>query len=363
MADVSRPNQNCRLTQLDGLRGLAALLVFVEHAHNSFAGPDPVSFLRYTPLGPLLWGAQTSVILFFVLSGLVLALPAMRATPKPFIFFHARFMTLRIFRIYPAFWFALLVSLAASALYVPSNGGTLFWNSSPWEIPHREMLHYFLLIPNFHAALIDGPTWTLTVEMQMSLLLPVLIIIFRNAATRWGTLLLIALACGLSWRFLSLHFLPMFALGVGLARHWQRVNILAGKLSPIVFTVLALVAFASFSVPQNPPIAVEWMTTLAMGTLLILAVQPTGLARFLDSFPVQFLGRISYSFYLLHMPIYLLLLSWLQPFIHNAALVFLAALPLVCLASFAAFTWIERPAIRYSHRLVDWFRARSFQHA
>jgi peptidoglycan/LPS O-acetylase OafA/YrhL len=102
----------------------------------------------------------------------VLALPAMRATPKPFAFFYARFMTLRIFRIDPAFWFALLVSLVASALYVPSNGNTLFWNSSPWEIPRREMLHYFLLIPNFHAALIDGPTWTLTVEIQMSSFCP-----------------------------------------------------------------------------------------------------------------------------------------------------------------------------------------------
>jgi len=363
MVEITRPNQSQRLTQLDGLRGLAALLVFIEHAHNSFAGPDPVSFLRYTPLGPLLWGGATAVILFFVLSGLVLALPAMRAMPKPFASFYARFMTLRLFRIYPAFWFALLVSLVASTLYVPSNGGTLFWNTGPWEIPHREMLHYFLLIPNFHAALIDGPAWTLTVEMQMSLLMPTLIVAFRSADTRWGTLLLIALACGLGWRFLWLHYLPMFALGVALARHWERANILARRLSPVGFTALALVAFASFSMPQDPPIAVEWIVTLVMGVLLILAVQSTGLARFLDCGPVQFLGRISYSFYLLHMPIFLLLLSWLQPFVHSAVLVFLVALPVVCLASFGAFIWVERPAIRYSHRLVDWFHARSLRHA
>jgi peptidoglycan/LPS O-acetylase OafA/YrhL len=101
---------------LDGLRGLAALVVFLRHTSNAIAIPVGARrALVEGPLAPLL-NSQGAVQLFFVLSGFVLASSLSRSTHRVH---WLRFYVKRFFRIYPPYVFAVLLAWGASQLWSP----------------------------------------------------------------------------------------------------------------------------------------------------------------------------------------------------------------------------------------------------
>ncbi len=175
---------------LDGVRAIACLSVTAYHI-NRFA------LLRHvlTPdLGPLTLSfalaGSSGVTLFFVLSGFLLFTPFARS-----LLFDAdwpslrRFYLRRAFRILPGYYvsLALLIIFTANFMYLqPAHWGelalflTLFMDSSP--------LTY---------QAINGPFWTLAVEWQFYLLLPLLALAFRPLVQR-GSLqrrLIVLLLC------------------------------------------------------------------------------------------------------------------------------------------------------------------------
>ena len=109
-----------RLPSLDGLRGLAAAVVVLHHSLlliPSFADPyfsrsmamdmgDALWYLTYTPLH-LVWAGSEAVLVFFVLSGLVVALPAMY---KPHFNWRAYYPS-RLLRLYLPMWAAIVFTL------------------------------------------------------------------------------------------------------------------------------------------------------------------------------------------------------------------------------------------------------------
>ena len=351
-----------RLHELDGLRGLAALTVFVTHVISTNHDLKAGLAWDFSPIG-ILWGAQAAVDLFFVLSGFVLALPFV-ASDRPLEFprFYARFVFLRVFRIYPAFWFAITFSLAAMLVFNPagtretSSWVQSFWQHGPAGVPLSQIVRHFLMIVPFNYRLIDPPSWTLLIEMRMSLLVPLLIFAFRRYGDAYGTAAMLSavVVAGLSSGLL--HFLPMFALGVALARHWERAKSLAraalahswGRL----LWIAALAAYGNEYLLGNPTISwpSHYLSAAGTAAVMVLAVCDSRASRFLTMAPVHFLGRISYSLYLLHFPIWLVCVSWLLPVTHSLLLTFLVAFPLVCLLSYVSFVAIEQPAIRFSRR-------------
>lgn len=101
------PPRNSRLKQLDGLRGLAALAVFVCHSTEMMVN-NPNTLRVWPPLRSL-WDGQAAVVLFFVLSGFVLTLPYVGPSPKRVD--TAPFIVRRLTRLYPAYWTAILLAL------------------------------------------------------------------------------------------------------------------------------------------------------------------------------------------------------------------------------------------------------------
>jgi peptidoglycan/LPS O-acetylase OafA/YrhL len=102
--------KQARFVELDSLRGLAALTVVLGHLRLLWQGEvqpaSPTLNLLFKILNPAGNGA---VILFFVLSGFVLSLPAVAGRPQKYIVFLIR----RIFRIYLPYLAALAVAVAA----------------------------------------------------------------------------------------------------------------------------------------------------------------------------------------------------------------------------------------------------------
>ena len=304
-ADVVPPRQ--RLAGLDGIRGLAALYVVVNHVFlRAFPG-YPVDNAPFWA-GWFIYG-RFAVVVFIVLSGFSLALsPARRGWRLDGI---SRFARRRARRILPAYWAALVLSLVAAWLIVSEPG-----QGAPGA---KSVVVNGLLVQN--VVLAPSPNrsfWSMAVEAQLYLAFPLLLLMVR----RWGAVVMVATvtlavaAVGIAAPHSQLviesppDLAALFAIGILTAG-----IVGAGRTrSSWPWGRLALAAAA-------PMVAVIWWmgsvwtldhllwVDLALGPAVacLLAGLATGgaapLRRLLDTRPIRRLGRSSYSLYLTHAPI------------------------------------------------------------
>jgi peptidoglycan/LPS O-acetylase OafA/YrhL len=134
-------NTEKRLVHLDALRGIAAMLVVIDH----FVERTPLNaspFFTYLNLG------QMGVVIFFVLSGMVI--PYSLKADSSLL----GFATSRIFRLYPAYWFSI-------ALAVLSNHFFLSTTTSLRDI----LINMTMLQSLFSTSNLFGVYWTLIIEL------------------------------------------------------------------------------------------------------------------------------------------------------------------------------------------------------
>jgi peptidoglycan/LPS O-acetylase OafA/YrhL len=300
-----------RLAGLDGVRGLAALFVVVNHV-----------FLRAFPGYPVdrapFWAAwfiygRFAVVVFIVLSGFSLALaPARHGWRLDGV---SRFAERRARRILPAYWAALAFSLAVAWLVVPPPGA-----GAP---DVRSVLVNGLLVQNLVAAPSPNRSfWSIALEAQLYVLFPLLLLMVRRwgAAVMAAVVTLVVVAVGIAGPHVrgleaaELQSPPdlvaLFAVGVLAAG-----IVCAGRTRRSwPWPGLALAAAA-------PPLALIWRqgsvwtldhlfwVDLAIGPAVacLLAALATGrparLLRLLDTRALRALGASSYSLYLTHGPI------------------------------------------------------------
>lgn len=356
-----------RIPSLDGLRGLAALSVVVGHARLIVLA-DPV--LGLPGLHELAEGVGTfsglAVWLFFVLSGLVLT---RLATAHPG-FDYGAYVLSRLARLYLPVWAALAFT-ALSILIVPRVQDLAL---GEWVDAHPPAITASGLVAD--ATLVAGtsgtlsPLWTLQWEVLFSLLLVLYVAVLRRIPAAAGVGLGIVLATvGARIGSPILLYLPMFAIGVSLALAWPRLAALTARalpgFAPVTVPVRAagialsvvLCSVAQFlRLSGLPP---GWLTvvgtacTLSGVTLIVLLVglDPM-LVRVFSSRPLQWLGVISFSIYLVHEPI---LVGAVRLFGTAPGTVLIALL--LCFPAAALFARVvERPAHRFSQSLR---RARS----
>jgi peptidoglycan/LPS O-acetylase OafA/YrhL len=186
---------------LDGVRAFAALSVVFFHSFPLWAPSRVVFGVDITPQ----WNyAQTGVHLFFVLSGFLLFLPFARAMlqsrPLPST---RRFYARRARRILPTYWVCLIVLVLVQLPQFLSPTGVAN------ILAHVVFLHDNF--PEFNQS-IEGPFWTLALEAQFYLALPLFAwgIAKIVASTRSAARLTLAV-CGLLFAVLGLRALDAFA--------------------------------------------------------------------------------------------------------------------------------------------------------
>lgn len=140
-----------RLQHLDGLRGLAAIIVLCQHAlefQATIAPPDawPAAWLAWT--FEYLDFGKLGVITFFAISGFIIPLSFRGASPR------FGFVVSRFFRLYPAYW----LSLACAVLILPLIGLAPFGGRQ--ILANATMLQKLLHQPD-----VLGVYWTLLVEL------------------------------------------------------------------------------------------------------------------------------------------------------------------------------------------------------
>jgi peptidoglycan/LPS O-acetylase OafA/YrhL len=360
---------------LDGLRGLAALVVVVHHCALTLPAlaaqnqaPDRGSrawWLTYTP-AHLLWAGGEAVLVFFVLSGLVLSLPQLRA-PRPgtWVPYYAK----RAVRLYLPV--AVAVVLTGVVVTVVPRVAAPGW--SWWMAAHAVPADLSTLAHD--AGLLGGTgwlnsaLWSLKYEVFFSFFLPMFIALARQlTAPLWASvpcaLWGVGWAASISHELLSYMF--VFAVGVLLAQRLTALRswgdaISRSVLAPAVWSALTgaglllllsewwakeLVSDWTLWLPIGRPGAV-----LGAAVLVFCFLGCPGIRALGDSRPLQWLGKISFSLYLVHEPIVVSVAALTPPGLRGLAQTLVVGLVLSLLVAVVFFRLVERPSQRLAGRV------------
>jgi peptidoglycan/LPS O-acetylase OafA/YrhL len=326
-----------RLQELDAFRGIAALWVvlfhFVARYPRLFGDPRDLDDFAlafgeiFSAIGGLL-----PVFLFFMISGFVITWTLERSASW------RDFLVSRFSRLYPAYWAAVALTLAAMYL-VPLPGDAVTFGRA---LANITMLQDFLGPDS-----LDGSWWSLDVELLFYAWMLLALVFGKLGRMAWIALFWACL-CGFAhalarygvatpWharRYLLLDFGHFFAAGIALYEFWR------GRGRWLNFAVLALCA-ASMMLSYPLPHAITCVGFIAL-FLLALA----GKLRWIAAPPLLRLGRVSYALYICHEAIGFRVI-WLLDGAGLPHLVSAALAIIVVLALAAAITrFVEQPAMR-----------------
>jgi peptidoglycan/LPS O-acetylase OafA/YrhL len=388
-ASATPPRAESRLGMLDAARGLAALYVVMHHArlllwispHDALVSGSRKARYMVTAASSLSFGHQ-AVVLFFVLSGFCIhyrrarAISEGRATPLqvgPYLYRRAR-------RIIPPLYFALVLTAAIGALVRWVNPAAISGaflgnpNAEPFLIQNNSLsvllgnliFMQSLTVPPYGN---NTPLWSLAYEFHFYWMYLLFLVLRRRAGieSATGLVLLLSLGTGIAltvrpeWisgllPVVSVWFawvMGAFAaeVHVGCAR-WPAIA--RGKIAT---GILALVWLGTVS-------RVPWMLSDLLGgvvcaQVLLLLIRPRDASfekisrvpwrSVAARFPA-WLGAISYSLYLTHVPVLALIAAWyytkprpIMPFYPSLALAGVAASLAV---GWLSYQLVERHCVR-----------------
>jgi peptidoglycan/LPS O-acetylase OafA/YrhL len=337
------PAPGRRLAGLDGLRGLAALYVVVYHVSlRAFPG--------YPDAGAPFWVGWFSygrfaVLVFIVLSGFSLALSPARAGWR--LDGIAAYARRRARRILPAYWAALAFSLLVAWLIVPQP------RSGVPDV--MSVLVNGLLVQNIVSAPSPNTAfWSIAVEVQLYILLPVLLLMIRRrgALAMVATVTLVVAAVGIVGPHVARldtfvtqsapELAALFALGIagagvvaaGTRRSWPWPWLALAAAAP----VFATIAWQGSAWTFDRLFWIDLALAPAIACLLVglASGRPASLLRLLDARPIRGLGSSSYSLYLTHAPIIAIVYELIVArLFHPGAAAFFVSLALVVPLSIA----------------------------
>lgn len=357
-----------RFDSIDGLRGVACLMVVFYHCWSAFGEPwwASVSLAgRRVGLPNLLERGWGGVDLFFVLSGFCLSFPIVSKPGRPTDwrkYFKARFR-----RILPPYWSAIALFLILG-FFVRHWDLRTFMNNPAAHWPGKKALLACVSLISIgpENQVLNGSFWTLLVEWRWYFLFPLLIWIWR----RWKGPGVFAVGVAASAFYLSvlahrnlptlkfwmnrdvLKYLPLFCGGIWAAQmtaHGPRTWIerLLVKYAPLgVLISIGLIFLSTPDGTRNVPRLLSWGPFAIFS--VICAVNNRHVCRALCFRPLVWVGIFSYSLYVVHQPFAVAAADVLKRHHHFAPpavlLLHLLLLPSFVLAlGFLFFLVAERP--------------------
>jgi peptidoglycan/LPS O-acetylase OafA/YrhL len=367
-----------KLQYLEGLRGVAAVQVVLLHFVTAFL-PDTAE--HAAPPWRVLFDGHTAVYVFFLISGAVLTPSFARGGAWP------RQVAKRLVRLGIPVATAAICALALLAALPQAHRAAALVSGSAWlamdgsgaaTLPHlaREIGLDSLLLGYREYSLfapvadrlplledsLDAPFWSLHLELYGSLLvLGMVTLRSRSPGLHRGAVFLCAALFGTHPMFLfvlghlcasRLHKPPVALLGAGLillglamsaTKDWsavEAVRLAVARVEPVV-----------------APNLFQFQSQLAAVALFVGVLLSPGAHWLLAAPPGRLLGRLSFSIYLLHFPILFTLacagfvpLAGALPYPAAVAVTFAGFATVVLIAADGFERWVDRPAIRASHR-------------
>ena len=341
-----------RITELDGLRGISILLVLLSHAWMG----------KYVPGG---FGVTT----FFFISGYIITRLMLAEYEGLSSFSLKAFYARRVFRLMPA----LLVYTAICAIVLLCGNVSLGWMEIAATIL---FFSNYLSIYGDHAVIgYYSPlsiAWSLAIEEHFYLMWPVAFVFFRGRRQVLFKLVIFLVVAALAWRCYL-----VFGVGLDHLPHYRLYKASDTRFDSILYGVL-------FALLANSRTFIEFVSknmTFLIGVGLLVcsllirsnefresfrySVQGLGLlfvcwrlmhpisfaARALRSDSLQFLGKISYSLYLYHWLVFVVVQYYLghQPVFIKAAVM----LPSSVFLAWASYHFVEQPGLRYGRAYIS----------
>ena len=326
---------NNHIKSLDGLRGLAAIIVFISHSANHGLLPSVLG----SGFG------KVGVMVFFVLSGFLMASlylekPATLAAQREY--FVARFG-----RVFPLYYFILLVSLCVSVW-----GG---WSSYPFNYESAGAFIRSLFLIDAVSIL-----WTIPVEIQFYLLFVIFWAIYQVLGWgRWAPLFVIfsmipaVVVFAANGELPRMVFSYSYAFFVGVFSNFIFQKMKESEVTQSFFDRAGFV-FLILLLLNLPELRAEFgligsgffktwgdpLTWLLVWLLFMASVFESKSLSLLRSKFFVYMGSISYGVYLLHYPILLFFVEWIGGF---QILAFWGAGIFTLLVAHCSLLYFEKP--------------------
>ena len=357
-------NKKIRLEYLDSVRGIAALMVVFYH----FIGWQRDGDIAYN-LASMIFNGSDAVSFFFVLSGFVLSYQYFRFADRTLHL--PQYVYKRILRLYPAFIFTVLINY-------------LYWHRNKLGWPVIEDIFFYnehllweelLMVGRKHQYYIPG--WTLSVEMVLSLWMPLFILLAKKNIKYIFLLLPIGILLGF-WKSVFTYFVH-FGLGTLLAYYYPQIRYydfskhrlykfryVAAFLVFLLFSIRHLDRLFDFGkqyddIAEMLGIDFFFFTAFASFLILIWIINQPKTQDFLHHQWLVFLGKISYGIYLMHWLIVVYIMeNWKHWDIYftNSTVKFLTLLFITLIATILSGTFvyyfIEKPFIRFAKTRFWW---------
>ena len=334
-------NKKKILNHIQFLRAISVIIVFFYHLN--------LGYFEYGFLG---------VDIFFVISGFVITSMIYQEIKitKKFNFYN--FYTRRFKRIYPVLFFILTISLFLIIFFQPLD---LFLSNL--KVYFLSLLgisnfYYLFLKKDYFDTVFDDPfahTWSLGVEEQFYVIFPLLLFCILRSNKYLKNILILSLLTfiGISFSIIFLEniklifYSPLFRFCEFLIGALTFFLIKKIKLKYNYLSLSALmVLFFFILIPKNISLPNTILVTCILTSIFILFYEKNENKLFnyiIENKPMIFLGNVSYSFYLWHLPvIYFYDLYFLQSLFRIPLLFFI-----IFLLSFFSFRFIEN-RYRYS---------------
>lgn len=329
---------------IQGFRALAFLLVFIFHLNHNWL---PGGFL--------------GVDIFFVISGyLMTSIIVSDIRLNRFSFYN--FFLKRVKRIVPAYYFfVLLVAIAGIYLFsyldmIGSLRGSLLYTSL-----FISNILFGLEDNYFGARLNENPflhTWSLAIEMQFYVVLPILIYVFRKHVVK--VFLILILLCSV-YSIVNIYMLdnknimyfsliarfPEFLIGGLLSQIFGKgIDFNRNRNSIIAIACLIIIILSCFFITGKSHFPGFLVVFPCLPTALLLSLKNNCISDFFSKRILVFIGELSYSLYLWHFPI----IAFLR-YRYDDEFLSLPQILLVCILTLF-FGWISYRFIESKFRKV-----------
>lgn len=281
-----------RFAELDGLRGIAAIWVVVFHftfGVRTRIGQLPDELIDQIAPWRFNLEGLFAVELFFIISGYVIFMTLKNCRSI------ADFALSRFARLYPGFWCAVSISYVIILLFPLPSQDVPWWKFAA----NLTMLHLYFGVPS-----LEDVYWSLAVEFGFYVMIGIVFACgqlhrINSIGLVWlfaafvAIKLLPQIGIVLPWRMttaLGLRYASLFFAGILFYQVWSS-RLTRGRLVLLLFCYLERIVF-------EPILTVVLVT----GVFGIVIVAVSGAGTILRSAPLRFLGAISYSLYLIHMP-------------------------------------------------------------
>ncbi len=343
-----------KIEALDGLRGMALLLVLISHL--SGVGLNVIGGLNMAGIG------KYGVYLFFVLSSFLLSVPIIKYSEdyiqnrKAWLNYFVR----RFFRIYPLFIVVLIVSFLSTLLIGDYTGG----KGLPFTMGGIDVLQHLMLQQGFEVL------WSIPVEFKFYFLLPVVIFIYKVILKEnifhclVFSVFLVALSMYI-WPEDEVMkndirlgpYLSLFIAGVMTAlvhlklenisyhkkSHQLQIEVVAGvSLLVMVFFIPSVYSYLSDgSIPESFFTNKFYIFSILWSVIIIASIHGAGHIRSMFSNKLlRFVGLVSYSAYLLHIGVIKVINNY---FMFNPVLKGWLIVLLTMFFAYISYRLIEKP--------------------